>query len=572
MDRGRRAIIVDNYHKLRIPTNVKKQLISDLHKFASKVILFTNNMVTDLEEIIQPHVSIAETFPIEHYEIQPLGYLGRNQIVESWLSLGESDTGDPLEYAHELSTITAILNTVFGRNFVPAYPVFVLIVLQSVGTGQSMDTNAGAQGYFFELLVRAALFRGRSKKEFDIAAGYLAHLAYIVFCFNRNRITLEELAQIHKDYQQRYDIRRSQESIVGPLIQQQILVSSNDYVHFKYEYMLYYFVALYIRDHIRELEVRNQLTKLVESIHSDRSSNILLFLAHLTRDPVLIDELQRLAKLHYAGLDEATLDTDARFLLQLGTPRVALTQKNPQEERQHYLIAKDETERALTKNLDEEAIVDADIEPVVKLNAALRNLEVLGQILKNFPGTLEGETKARIAKDCYSIGRRTLTAIFEMIRQNETDILTIIFDSLRMEHHGLSESQMMEKARYTLMSLAYGIAFGIIKKVSQSVGAPDLAGTYDRLQREDPVPLVLLFDTSIRLDHMSVIPVTKIEEQAESFQNNPVALSLLRHLVVQHLRLFPVEYRTAQALCARLEIPLENTKALPPGQKILKSS
>ncbi len=572
LDRGQRAIIIDDYHKLRLPTPARRQFISDLSKFARKVILLADSLLVDLDDMLGPHVSAAGSLPNEHYEIQPFGYLARDLIIERWLTLGDSDSADAVDSAQKLATIRSTLDNVFGRNFVPAYPMFVLTVLQNVEAGQSMNTSAGAHGYFIELLVRTALFRGRNKEELDLAAGYLEYLAYRIFCLNRNRISSEELTQIHNDYRQRHAIARSQESIVGPLVQQQILTCSNDCVEFRYPYMLHYFVALFLRDNLEKLEVRQQISHLTESMHLERNSNILLFLAHLTHHSALIDELLRTAKRHYVGVAEATLAEDARFLIQLGVPQVSLALRDPQSERQQYLIAKDQEERALTPIESQDTFDGKDFEPVVELSGALRNLEVLGQVLKSFPGTLEAETKARIASECYSIGRRSLSAIFEMIKQNEQALLALIFDSLHGVHPDLPDRQAMEIARSTLMGLAYGIAFGVIKKVSQSVGCADNIPTYDRILRDDPAPMVNLIDTSIRLDQMSVVPLARIEEQANSFQSNPVALSLLRHLVVQHFRLFSVDYRTVQALCAKLEIPLKNVKALDPHNRIVKGT
>ena len=45
---------------------------------------------------------------------------------------------------------------------------------------------------------------------------------------------------------------------------------------------------------------------------------------------------------------------------------------------------------------------DDQIEGAIRINEALKTLQVMGQVLRNFPGSLEGDMKVDIAKQAIS--------------------------------------------------------------------------------------------------------------------------------------------------------------------------
>ena len=135
-----------------------------------------------------------------------------------------------------------------------------------------IDITASTHGYFYELFIRTTLARGRTIRDFDIIASYLAYFSYQMQEKKLKVVTNDELRTIHRAYEDHYDIRRQLESLKTQLIDQGILINVHDGVKFKYSYIYNYFVASYMRDHIAEPRVRDMLVGIVRSVHTESNA------------------------------------------------------------------------------------------------------------------------------------------------------------------------------------------------------------------------------------------------------------------------------------------------------------
>jgi hypothetical protein len=58
--------------------------------------------------------------------------------------------------------------------------------------------------------------------------------------------------------------------------------------------------------------------------------------------------------------------------------------------------------------------VDEKIEEILQHNAAFKTIQILGQVLKNFTGSLRGGPKRQLMEECYGLGLRVLGNIFRV--------------------------------------------------------------------------------------------------------------------------------------------------------------
>ena len=317
LDKSSRAIVIDDYDKLPLESAQKQAFLGRLLSSCGRIVVFSRDITSDLEELTRPTRLPECEGEIAHYRIQPFGYAGRNKLVQRWMLL--SDGSDPQEapFVQKLNRVTETLNTLVGKNYVPSYPVYVLAVLQALDAATPVDVNASTHGYFYELFIRASLARGRSNIDFDIIASYLAYLAFRMRVRGATTVTDLELREIHEGYEDHYDIKRPYQSLIRQLVDQNILVALNDGFRFKYRYLYNYFVASYLKDHITERAIRDMIGEMSCGVHFESNANILMFLAHLSKDPVVIDELLASSRGLYPEFVPATLQDDVKFL---GTP------------------------------------------------------------------------------------------------------------------------------------------------------------------------------------------------------------------------------------------------------------
>jgi hypothetical protein len=577
LDRSRRAVIVDDYEKLAVHPRERRAFVEGLCKFAGRVILFAHELTLTIKDLASPAGLTDGGDRFVQYRIQPFGHLRRNRLIEKWLLLADTKNADSTAFAHALDRVTRTLDTVIGKNFVPAYPVYVLAVLQASEANAPVDLRASTHGYFYELLIRCALARGQDRVEFDVAASYLSFLSYRIFKARSPVVSRRTLGGIHADFQARYDLKRDFDRMVGQLCRQGVLSSTGDQFQFKYRYVYYYFVANYMRDHIGDEEVLAELGRLTTALYVEEYSNILLFLAHLCKDPVVLTRMIEAAAAQFPECAPAELENDVAFLGEVEMLKASLEyeDRDPAETREAMLESQDrEDDAAVAEDTGPEASDAADgpgsvIDPMRRLNAALKTLQILGQILKNFPGSLEGPTKTVIARSCYDIGLRTMSAIFRLIRDNQSGLVSLIAEAIRKYHPGLRHEEVEKRAKGTVVGMTLMIAFSLVKRVSNAVGSADLEPTYARLLRERPTAAVNLIDASIALDHAGLFPDGRIADAHKALLGNQVAVSVLQCLVIMHLSLFPVGYQAKQRVCELLGISLRKVTSADPGRKLL---
>lgn len=560
---SRRVVIIDDYHAVGGKRATKEAMLEALLSVCGRVVLLANDVLYSAEALTRPDASVS----LDRYRIQPFGHLRRNRLVERWILLGRDDDSDTGEFVRTLTNVTRTIDSIIGNNFVPSYPAYVLAVLQATDAATQVDLGASTHGYFYELFIRTALARGRTSVQFDIMMAYLAHLAHGFLSRGRPLVGGEHLRAIHAEYETKHDLPLDFERTIDLLVDQQILIRAADEVQFKYRYVYYYFAAAYLRDHLAEDVVRTRIEELARSIHIEENANILLFLAHLSRDAVIVEELLKAARACYTTAPLARLDEDVASVAGYAkavSSSLVFRDVDVSSERELMLknLDRQEVEGALEPSSDPN-------DPIVRLSIALKSLQILGQVAKNFPGSLTALEKSEIITECCNLGLRTLGALLQLVDASKVSLMQEIVNALQERHPKHDRERLLDRAQDVIASLTTQAAFGVIKRVSRAIGSPNLAPTYDRVFAQNMTPAGALIRVSVDLDHLGVFPMARVKAGASQMSSFPMALWVLQNLATQHFCLFPIDFREKQAACAALGIRYEQLDATPPRIRML---
>lgn len=205
-----------------------------------------------------------------------------------------------------------------------------------------------------------------------------------------------------------------------------------------------------------------------------------------------------------------------------------------------------------------------ELDDIVKFNIAMKTLHILGQVIRNFPGSLKQTVKIEITRESYLLGLRVLSVVLGCVESHQ-DILRAYFARMIRDQRALARtSQLPRSAEEAILKLVQVWAFGILKAISQSVGLPDLLETYAEVLRIDGGMLsVHLVDLSIRLDHGRSFPGREIDVLDDRTRKNVFATCVLRDLVCHHFYLFECPTQIRQKYGKLLGI--EAKKAPIPG-------
>jgi hypothetical protein len=557
---SRKVLIVDNWQASGLNAAGKRAfLAAAAREFCIVVTLGAEQ--SWFEEVIGAAENV-EASEFQHCVLREFGYQLRGQLVKKWHALGQDFALEEDEVAHRVSASENMLNSVIGKGLFPSYPFFVLYTLSASATQKQSAVMHGSYGHVYEAFLTSRL-SNVSKKVTDIGTkiSYLAMLAKELFDSGRVDLSAGEVARVHERFEKQYALRIPREEILKQLKTARILEESSGNIGFIHKYCYYYFVAKYFQkvlaDNPTDQEAKAKLKEMADMVHDEDYMNILIFYIYLTEDRQLIEYFIERSKAVYAEYPPCDLNEDVDFVAALLQPRkLSLNTGNVNKNREEFLSQKDrameeesETEKNKTR-VRYSTIVDES----VKLDFAFHAIQVMGQVLRNFPGDLKADLKAQLTEECYQLGLRTIKSFITLIQTNANEIKSSI-ENLMMFHRGKSEDIAAREADHALAYLTEAGIFVMIKRVSAAVGLEDLNETYTTVREnfgESHVPSRLIY-LAIQLDHFPKLPIADIEALKELIQGI-VPHNILLLLVNDRLHLFPVDYRDRQRIAGLLDI------------------
>ena len=132
------------------------------------------------------------------------------------------------------------------------------------------------------------------------------------------------------------------------------------------------------------------------------------------------------------------------------------------------------------------------------------------------------------------------------------------------------EKRVEDLASDFIFRLCFLASFGIIRKISNSIGYEGLEGTFDKVLKGNPANSVKLIDLSIKLEHFSKLPIKKIEQDYIDFGGNKLASMVLRNLVINYMYMFETDHKQKEKLSIILGIDIRTQYEIDQTSKIKK--
>ena len=444
---GARAVIVDDFTKTR-GNRKSKDLLSTLLKERFGIVVLMTNEVFRVEQISKSGPTNNSIIEFKQCAMLQFGLALRSSLIAKWHMLGREYTEDEIQAQRAIKRAEDQISNIISVDFLPSYPVFVLILLQQLESSSKLTTTSGSFGYLYEVLVTSNLSRGFPRDQVDAVYTYLSEFAYCLYKVRRRALTEDMVSDWHETYRHEYrqpstDYKSDFQKLASAGV---IDISRGDY-RFRYKYLYYFFVARYFRDNINKPEIQESIVSLSQRLHHEESANIVIFLCHLSKDERILTAMLSAAKNLFKDSVHFDLSEQTKFLnkVQEQMPELFLGQENPVDNRQQMLEAQDA--RALTAStdkVDEVVEVDeaeAELTELALINASFKTIQILGQVLKNFSGSLKGEPKRQLVEECYSLGLRVLGKLFVMVEDGLPEIAQQLshFARLRLKEKSPSD-------------------------------------------------------------------------------------------------------------------------------------
>lgn len=554
VDLSQIILVIDDIHKSPLNAKHRNKLLNEINYHYPNV-LITSDEFIKYEELLADVDEATYKDDFFFIEILPLGNSLRGDLVRIWNELGIEQNIEDEQIVKRMDKCEDILKTMIGNNYIPSLPFFILTILQTIESG---DTNLkdSAYGYYYEYLIKNQLINIKmSNEEMNTFNNYIAQLSFAYFDQEINFMTKTELSEFDKLYTNEYAVTSKFEAYLKILLDTSILSKTGASYSFKYKYVYYYFVAKYLSDNITEKKIEELIVKMCSKLYIEEYSNIIMFLTHLSKNPIILHNVLENAKNIFNNYKPAELGADIEPLnkLVVNLPDLVVDNRNVLAERKRRQEQLDEYDRQNAHvHMDQipeyEHKDETEFDLVANLNWATKTIEILGQILKNYYGMTKRDAKLLMTKELYELSLRSLGAFLVTLVEYQDNILHDIERIIKKNNISESDEKIQNLARNFIFGLSSTICFSFIKKVSNAVGSNDLQPIFKEISAAIPTTSVRLIDITIKLDHAYEIPFSEIEDLLKVIDSNPMVKYILRKIVINHLYMFPVNYKDRQRI------------------------
>lgn len=572
LDRKDRVLIIDDWHKSMLNSRFKSSFFEEAAKWFGKVIIMADE-ISNMRELLLI-LSNHEKHRVRQFEIQEFGHVKRSELIEKWILLGQEATIEEDELIITKDRLEKSVDSVIGQNYVPTYPLYLLIILQALESNNSHNLERSTNGYYYELLIKQALTKIQvSNEETDAMYNYLTELAYEFYKNDQQVITEEEWYKFHKTYTEEYALQYNSQfdfsKYKTKLCNALILQKFGEGYRFAYSYIYFYFVGQYLARHIGEDNIRNTISKMCLNLHLSDYAHILMFLTHLSKDKFIISQVIGVTKSLFDNVPILKLESDIDVFNNLldEIPQLVIENIDVNESRKTFHEQKDEYEREMKSKTDERYSADGEVEAgselqaITEFNKSFKMLEIIGQILKNYYGSIKAHEKKDLCIEAYSVALRTNNAFLERFKEDK-DYLVQFLCSLAEEKGYYDKDNVEIEAKKFLFMLAQAVTYSSINKVSIAVGSENLDEIFKRVYEEMKSTSVNLINIGIKLEHYNQYPYSEISQTFNELSGNKMAKDILRRMVVKYLYMFKTDFKEQQRICNSVDIKYTPQKML----------
>jgi predicted phosphodiesterase len=563
-------VIIDDLKSSKLDLNLKKRLLENIQDKHSTLIIWDEFLT--LSELIETDHSNNHLF-----ELIPFTTKKRFELIQKWIDFTnqeeEIDSTKKLELYYNMESI---INSILGKNLVPSFPIYILVILQSNEISSTNTFEQSTFGYYYDVLIKSSIGKVvKGNKEIDKILSYLSEFAFFLFDNKTLKVSEVDLNKFHIGFNEDFGLDTSFVTLLLELLETQILVNDEGFYKFKYRYLFFYFIGRYLSDNIENPTIKNEISKLSNKLHQTYSANIYLFLSHHSKSSFIIDQLILKSQNVFSNSKRIYFNEDVKEInkmvneltdsLSIDNSKSNLENKNSDlddndrrsihnQEVDEY----DDISKETNTSLDDRSITEIDI--LSEINTSFKSIEILGNIIKNRYASLKADKKEEIIKNIYLLSNRTLSYIFNIILEGDNSFKEEILSLLKNDEN-LTALERDNIAKSMIFNLIYMNSYSIIKKVSNSISSKDLKLTFKKVLEDNPNDnYIELLTIANSYDFSFEFPFKKTNDLITTFKKNKLPFYILRRLAYNYLRLKPISESNQQKITSILDITIDNQR------------
>ena len=565
IDLDRVVPLIDDFHLAK----KKERLVQALTPYRHQIIIVDDIFGLNLQD-----ETLISSF--KHFEIEEFSPTLRNKLIRKWLQLTESghDASQNMNaFYQNIDQKTELVDSALGKSIgsgiMPAYPFFILMVINTYETfSRPLDQEITSQGYCYQALIYAYLIkRGVKNDEIDTYINFLTELAFYLYRSDKHELSLHEFDDFRNQYKSKYHLPIAEKTLLSNLQATNMFPSDNfNNYSFYHSYLYYFFVAKYLAEHLEDC--KEAICHIMSNLHKNDYAYIAVFLSHHSKNIFVLEQILEIASSLFKKYRPFTLtrdelgffDKQADIIVQAILPKAS---NLSEQERTQDLIVQDKLEGL---NENEKTNDDVDDELVRELRRSIKTVEVMGMVIKNRAGSLEKEKLESVFKEGMDVHLRIMQSFIEFVKEeeNQQEVVEFILSrlSLREKDRGENTDQdkLMTMSRKFFWNMNFFVVYSIINKIIHSLGSDKLTKIIETVCDSESTPAAFLVKHGILMWYSKNLQLDYITDRIESDDFSEITKAILKHKVVDHYRIHPMNYKERQKIENKLGIP--STKLL----------
>jgi hypothetical protein len=555
ISKQQKILVLDDIDGSNLSPEVLSICLKGIFSYFSFVIVTAKDSAAAMDLLSIDRIEAISHFA--QYDIREFGHKKRFELVCKWAEIGGQIDGSSDKWMSTIDKWEKDLTTAVGRQFVPAVPIFLLTLLQSIESGRTADLQNSAFGHYYQFLVTSSLQSiGVEREQWSEVINYCSNLAWFVYSSNTHRFSESVLKQFNQSFSAEFTPvlfeRRLKE-----LTQAGILSQVDGEIEFKYPYLYYYFLGQYVADSIHEPETQQLIVELCNELHLRDNANILLFASHHTKSPIIYEGIAAAIERCFDGDEIFDFERDVILMNNLvnSAPQLVYNEEPTKISRAKFRENQDRRDEA---NDGMHNLVDTPS----AITRLFRGMEILGQFLKNHYGTTKNPVKDQLIDKILQSALRGLRGTTISLIEQSAPLATYLERILEDRWPELPPNDRNARAKRLVFDLVGLITFAFIQKASTAVGSAYLKENLQGVVSKNNTLAYSLIEMSHQLDLPEVIPFAQLKRLNKAVENNVFCQALLRTMALKHLHLFKVPYKDKQKLCEELEIGMNKQMAI----------
>ncbi len=560
------ALIIDNFDNFVRKVKNKADLLISLTKKCDTLIVFASD-ISSSAYLLNTDICKLHDSDFKIYKILEFNHTAKYQLLSKWNSLNDASNNE--EQINQLITEQEkSMNALLGKSLVPKYPIYILLFLQAMSQSASVsEAEIGTYGSLYEIVIKKQLASVITKKfNFQTLSNYLCEFAFYMYRSEKMRLNEREYEAFAASFNDKYQTLFNTYNILDVLVDSGIISKQrqreyNEY-YFAHNYSFYYFIARYLNSNRDNDGIIEEIAKLCNDFQNEKRANIWLFLTHLSSDKKIINILLNHAKNLFNEQKEIKFEDDISFSERLDL-QVKFDDDTHTNLTKRRLIAAD-TQELERHESDEEEYPRGEEEDESasiqnKLLSAAKTIDILGQLLRNFTGRLDGDTKRELLQETYNLTFRVINFFIETYQIKSEELINYIKAKLGDENEELTRKQIIPDLLSFVYSILQILTFNIFHRTAVAVSHPDLIRPYENLRKSMPqTNAFYLLQSFVKLNAEKSLKTFMGDEEFIQLKKKLFCMGLIRLEVVNFCYMYPIDFPEKQSACSKYGIQYRN--------------